>query len=265
MQADREARLALLRAKAQKRKTGALEETAREQIITEETSLISSSATSTAVISTEDRNVGHVNLFADAELAASKMVKGGKNAEYEEEKRAKEKKAADQFTWYLGETKDGRKETPWYASLDIKNVEPKQEGLMGRIVDAKKRKEKDEKRKSRNDPLNDMSRYLSSGGKSNKGHSRDHDTKPKGTISSSASSIEKLRAERLKREVAERRKAQELLQHGSITTRHEAEPEYYNSQFNPEFTRKRRERSRERQETAGRSYRDKGTARHRPY
>ncbi|KND04860.1 uncharacterized protein SPPG_00559 [Spizellomyces punctatus DAOM BR117] len=237
LQADREARLALLRSKSRGRIGSSHAEVL--DVAPNEVS------TALSLPDTEERHIGHVNLFEEAEREA--RGKGGKNPEYEAEKRAKEKKEADKFTWYLGETKDGKKETPWYATLDLKSDKKPQEGPAGLIKDEKARKAKDERRKAKEDPLNAMTKYVSKSERRERerqAHSerRKRATKTRESSSSSSSNIEKLRAERLARERVERAKAQEVLQPGSaLPTRHFEDSAYYHSQFNPDFVRRRRD------------------------
>ncbi|TPX59987.1 hypothetical protein SpCBS45565_g07609 [Spizellomyces sp. 'palustris'] len=237
LQADREARLALLRSKSR----GSSHSVAVDAAPNEESTALS-------LPDSEGRHVGHINLFEEAEKEA--RGKGGKNPEYEAEKRAKEKKEADKFTWYLGETKDGKKETPWYATLDLKSDRKPQDGPAGLVKDEKSRKAKDERRKAKEDPLSAITKYVSKSEKRERerqAHSerRKRSTKTRESSSSSSSNIEKLRAERLARERVERAKAQEVLQPGSaLPTRHFEDSAYYHSQFNPDSVRRRRDEAR---------------------
>lgn len=66
-----------------------------------------------------------------------------------------------------------------------------------------------------------------------------HLSKPDGTkmpMSAGSSNIEFLRKERLKREQSERERVEKLL-NPDRNERHEAEPDFFNSQFNPDLIR----------------------------
>ncbi|KAJ3156246.1 hypothetical protein HDU86_004010 [Geranomyces michiganensis] len=231
LQADREARLTLLRQKAARRRDAEQEPVP---------SLSSSSQGAEG-----SGHSGHILLFADAEAeAASRSAGVPKKPSREAERAAKAKAEADKFTWYLGETLDGKKATPWYAAADPSAAVRKQhpEGPSGIGTNDKKRKDKDERRKAREDPLAAV-RKVQNGkvakrqrSELNKGSAKRITVTPP----SGDSAIEKLRAERLSRELAERVKTQELLRPVSHTpTRHEREVSYYNSQFNPSAARRR--------------------------
>ena len=100
-----------------------------------------------------------------------------------------------------------------------------------------KRRAKDLRNKELQDPLTEMKRHVSQGSSQTK-------LKEKTKSSSTAKTIEQLRAERLERETQERAKAQALLDKGkppelsSTFVKHQQESSYYHSQFNPEFIRK---------------------------
>ncbi|KAJ3055754.1 hypothetical protein HK097_009407 [Rhizophlyctis rosea] len=176
----------------------------------------------------------HINFFPELETGRS-ASRG--NAELEAERKAEKAKEEQKHTWYFGETRDGKKEVPWYATKDMKA--PTRTDASGRplkAVDDKKKKDKDDRRKSLDDPLALMEKYAKRLKKSDK------EKNPKGASSStsSTSSIESLRAERLKRETAERQRTELLLNpHLAKTpTQHERETTFYNSQFNPDFVRR---------------------------
>ncbi|KAJ3179661.1 Leukocyte receptor cluster member 1 [Geranomyces variabilis] len=239
LHADQEARLTQLRRKAASRR------------IAEEGSVPSLEPSPATATREEPVHSGHILLFSDAE-AASRSIGLQKNPRREAESAAKAKAEADKFTWYLGETLDGKKAKPWYAAADPKAEVRKQppQGPLGIPTNEKKRKDKDERRKAREDPLAAVRK--AEGGKVaklrraeiNKGSAKRINVIPP----SGASAIEKLRAERLSREMAEQMKTRELLQPASNPpTRHEREVSYYNSQFNPGAARRRTSEDRSRQ------------------
>ncbi|KAJ3149900.1 Leukocyte receptor cluster member 1 [Geranomyces variabilis] len=238
LQADREARLTQLRQKAASRR------------IAEEGSV--PRLTPSPATATTDKPVhsGHILLFADAE-AASHSTNSHKNPRREAESAAKAKAEADKFTWYLGETLDGKKATPWYTAADPRAEVRKRlpQGPLGIPTNEKKCKDKDERRKAREDPLAAV-RKAESGkvAKLRRAENKRFSTKQIKVIPpSGVSAIEKLRAERLSRELAEQIKTKELLQPASNPpTRHEREVSYYNSQFNPSAARRRTSEDRSR-------------------
>ncbi|KAJ3019767.1 hypothetical protein HKX48_001783 [Thoreauomyces humboldtii] len=191
----------------------------------------------------EAPHVGHINLFEDAERAFMQSQTkggGGKNAEAEAERLGKEKTEADQYTWYLGETRDGKKETPWYATVEAKAPLPQpQQWKAGKPVDEKRRAKKEERRKAKEDPLTAVMRHTSKLGSGAVSKSRYPDSSQI-TVRAGASGIEKLRAERLARELTEKQKAEELLNpNAGRITRHDVDTSFFNSQFNPGFSRDR--------------------------
>ncbi|KAJ3292233.1 Leukocyte receptor cluster member 1 [Borealophlyctis nickersoniae] len=190
LEADREARLDLMR-----RKAHAKREITGGPADVSQTSL-------TLAEEPGEAPQGHINFFAELEAAAGKAQ--GVNAEYEAEKKAEKEKYEKQFTWYLGETRDGKKEVPWYATKDLKapSPPPKPAGRRGK-------KEKEDMLKEMDDPLSSISKYLEAKDKDKtKKSSR---SKPRTSSSSSSSSLERLRAERLAREAAERKRAEAVL------------------------------------------------------
>ncbi|KAI8902048.1 hypothetical protein BC833DRAFT_574858 [Globomyces pollinis-pini] len=174
---------------------------------------------SNANINDSDKPLTHVNLFVDDEKYQSSTLI--------DEKKIAQKAKEDKHTWFLGETQDGKKETPWYSTLDYgkqirdKKIDP---------VKKKRFEKSDHKRKEREDPLKALQTYLSKG-----------DQKVAKKQSSSTKSIEQLRQERIEREKLEKDRTNEAVNPG-LKKRHEKDTKYFHSQFNPDFVRKRESR-----------------------
>ncbi|KAJ8324901.1 hypothetical protein QVD99_000196 [Batrachochytrium dendrobatidis] len=182
----------------------------------------------------------------DSDHRKSKPLHHTTNQELDAEKLAEKKKWERKLTVYLGETRDGKKETPWYADMDYgrsrreKSVRP---------ADLESRSRKDEQKKKQMDPVQDMARYLS---KKKQTDVHDHSTfkvsKPKshesGEISSCSNTltIEELRKERLQREAKEKQRTRELLDPRKASrtepVKHDSDERYYNAQFNPSHIRR---------------------------
>ncbi|KAI8817953.1 uncharacterized protein EV422DRAFT_199719 [Fimicolochytrium jonesii] len=213
----------------------------------------------------------HINLFADAEadLKHKSLQKVSRPTSTSDSKRDKKSKIPepDQFTWYLGETQDGKKAAPWYVSLADKPIGPAPElppAVRKKYADKEKRAAKDDSRKRWEDPLSAVIKATKGSKRdsrhevrkrhvgddrrdSDKRHHRDtrserddgdRDLPAKShSKNDTTSSIERLRAERLQREAAERLKAGQLLNPGLHRTRHEKDSSFYHSQFNPGMSR----------------------------
>ncbi|KAJ3032016.1 hypothetical protein HDV00_008018 [Rhizophlyctis rosea] len=246
VQADREARLDLMRSRARAKR--------------QESDVSESNQTLTVPHHETEEPQQHVNFFPELETGRSAT---GKNAEHEAEKKAEKAKEDLKSTWYLGETRDGKKEVPWYATMDMKA--PTRTDPLGRPVtqaDEKKKEDKDDRRKHVDDPLAMMEKYVKGMKSSEKDrHKKDKSSRHKSSTSSSSSSMDRLRAERLKREADERRRTELLLNPhlAKAPTQHEKEATFYNSQFNPKLVRKpkdpeeqRRKRPWEEQDGGGR-------------
>ncbi|KAM9048781.1 leukocyte receptor cluster member 1 [Megaptera novaeangliae] len=184
---------------------------------------------------------GPVDLFREL-LEEGKGVSRG-NKEYEEEKRRekeRQEKALGILT-YLGQSAaEAQTQLPWYQLPPRRGGPPSGPGP-------------DEKIKNRLDPLWEMQKHL---GKKRK-HSGDNDShsrkekegpekRPK-----ELPSLDQLRAERLRREAAERARAEALLARVGGTAAQEDQPEEaddrrrrYNSQFNPQLARRPRQQER---------------------
>ncbi|KAJ1332119.1 hypothetical protein BSLG_008938 [Batrachochytrium salamandrivorans] len=152
------------------------------------------------------------------------------------------------MTVYLGETRDGHKETPWYTEMDYgqsrreKSTKPE---------DLERRSKREDRGKQRMDPATEMEKYLQ-----RKKHLDEKDvsdahrlrsaskSRTSGLSSSfTVGSIEYMRQERLRRETEEKRRTQELLTPGKsalsdVPTKHDADDRFFNSQFNPSLIRR---------------------------
>ncbi|XP_006053502.3 leukocyte receptor cluster member 1 [Bubalus kerabau] len=181
---------------------------------------------------------GPVDLFREL-LEEGKAVTRG-NKEYEEEKRQereRQEKALGILT-YLGQSAaEAQTQPPWYQ------LPPRQGGPASGPGP-------DERIKSRLDPLREMQKHLGkkrkhsgdSGGHSTKEKKAPEKQRPKGPPS-----LEQLRADRLRREAAERVRAEALLARVGGMAAPEEQPEEvderrrrYNSQFNPQLARRPR-------------------------
>ncbi|XP_018421588.1 PREDICTED: leukocyte receptor cluster member 1 [Nanorana parkeri] len=181
----------------------------------------------------------HINFFQDV-----KDCKGTSqgNREYEEEKhREKEQreKALGILT-YLGQSaSEAQTSRPWYQNAPIRSKMDVDDSM------------KDEKLKRNLDPLYEMEKCLHrKSGEKKKYSERKH--KKSKTIKEERplkTSIEQLRQERLKREVAERTRAETLMSVRKNSSNPKTEMDeqemddrrrLYNSQFNPQIARKPR-------------------------
>lgn len=189
--------------------------------------------------STTVKNEKNINFFSDLEDGKLDYEKGNKQNEKEkrEEKEEYEKKIG--YLTYLGQdTQELKGETSWY------NKERQSES---QLTDNKIEK----KRKSYEDPIYSMNKYLKQLGKGNKMNEAQADstgnkrrklesTSSKGT--DGKSSLDQLRAKRLLREQREKLKTEALLQKLQGTSKPvQSEPsnnyQKYNSQYFPEFAK----------------------------
>ncbi|XP_068097327.1 leukocyte receptor cluster member 1 [Hyperolius riggenbachi] len=193
-----------------------------------------SSSDGTALVEVT-REAAHINFFQDVE--EGKGTTQG-NKEYEEEKR-KEKERQEKalgILTYLGQSaSEAQTCRPWYQEAPSRNREDTKEAT------------KDEKLKLKIDPMNEMEKYLQkkTGEKQKYSHKREHKKskeKRKEEERPSKPSMEQLRQERLKREAAERARAEALLSGKKDPPNSEQEMDdrkrRYNSQFNPQLARK---------------------------
>ncbi|CAG8569320.1 438_t:CDS:2 [Funneliformis caledonium] len=153
----------------------------------------------------------HINFWADLEKESLAVV--STNPEYEAEKRAKEKKWEKQFTMYLGDVV--KEQRPWSkVEGSVSIYDP--------LLIMKSKLDTRSKKKNKVDTREKRDRSYNKGKESN-------------SESSSPSSIEKLRSERLAREKKERLRVQKLLNPHMVN---ESEPTgRYHSQFNPNATK----------------------------
>ena len=138
-------------------------------------------------------------------------------------------KLVDRHTWYLGETRDGKKDNPWYARSGLKvssvpdTISEKLETHLQRRKERKKRA--DEVQKVKEDPFTFINNATSKVSKSIPSSSSSA-SKPKGP-----KTIEELRKERLERELRER----ERMNINPTAERHVEDKRYYHSQFHPDI------------------------------
>ncbi|XP_004456715.1 leukocyte receptor cluster member 1 [Dasypus novemcinctus] len=185
-------------------------------------------------------NSGPVDLFREL-LEEGKGVTRG-NKEYEEEKRQekeRQEKALGILT-YLGQSAaEAQTQPPWYQLPPGRGSPPLGPGP-------------EEKIKSRLDPLREMEKYLgkkrrhsdNDGGHNRKEKEGHEKQRPKEPLS-----LDQLRAERLRREAAERARAEALLARVQGGPPQEDQPEEetderrrrYNSQFHPQLARRPRQ------------------------
>uniref|UniRef100_A0A8C3WYG4 Leukocyte receptor cluster member 1 n=1 Tax=Catagonus wagneri TaxID=51154 RepID=A0A8C3WYG4_9CETA len=183
---------------------------------------------------------GPVDLFRELLEEGKGLTRG--NKEYEEEKRQekeRQEKALGILT-YLGQSAaEAQTQPPWYQLPPGRGTPSPGAG-------------RDEKIKNRLDPLREMQKHL---GKKRKHGSVDssHSRKEKGLPAkqrpTEPPSLDRLRAERLQREAAERARAEALLARvrGAVAQEHQPEEEEvderrrrYNSQFHPQLARRPR-------------------------
>lgn len=178
----------------------------------------------------------HVNLFKDLEKCHG-------NADILVDQKAIEQKQwEDKYTMYLGETKDGKKDVPWYN--ESQSASRSQSSLKPSESDEQKRKRKarqEERRKKSEDPMEALRNFMDSR-KSSGQPPTSHQSSVVKKSSSSSMTVDQLRRERLERELMERNRTHELLNPSSsaIAATHNSKKEFYNSQFNPSFIRERK-------------------------
>lgn len=194
--------------------------------------------------------IEHLNLFP---LEESSEKKG--NAEYLREKKEEKEKQerAIGLLVSLGPA-PGTEATPWYLKRreeEKEEVKDRKEKDKRKSITEEEKEKKDRKLKERLDPLMDMKKALAVKDRNEKKHKK-KDKKERGEKRSGESSIEKLRAERLQREMEERRRAQALLdERNGVGKKREAEKEMgdrerpYHSAYFPELARKRQRRDRD--------------------
>ncbi|XP_037373078.1 leukocyte receptor cluster member 1 [Talpa occidentalis] len=182
---------------------------------------------------------GPVDLFREL-LEDGKGVTSG-NKEYEEEKRQekeKQEKALGILT-YLGQSAaEAQTQPPWYQ------LPPERGGVPSGPS-------RDDKIKNHLDPLREMQKHLGKKRRpssDNGSRSRKEKWAPEKQQPKASPSLEQLRAERLRREAAERARAEALLAgvRGRVPQEDQPEEETddrrrrYNSQFNPQLARRPR-------------------------
>lgn len=176
---------------------------------------------------------GHVRLFEEEELLEKSKI-------LPTEKELDAKKFQDRYTMYLGETKEGKKDDVWYASLDY----GKGKKLASTTdLERKKKERKDLERKDRLDPSRLMKDYMASKQDGSSQFTK-YDQYKKSSSSSSlpsgGKSLDQLRQERIEREKKEKSRTMALLNPGAGAEDHnQGDRTFYNSQFNRDHVRKR--------------------------
>ncbi|KAJ8289955.1 hypothetical protein GJAV_G00007130 [Gymnothorax javanicus] len=184
----------------------------------------------------------HLNLFPVEEAGEKRG-----NEDYLKEKRDEKERQerAIGLLVSLGPA-PGTEATPWYLKDRVckeeKDERDKAKQEKGRTEEEKEKR--DRRLKDSLDPMMDMKKALAI---KDKHKSKKKEKREKGQKRSAESSIERLRAERLEREAAERRRAQALLDQRSGKEKHqqrevEERDRPYNSAYFPELARKRQRR-----------------------
>lgn len=212
-------------------------------------------STSQNSIVPSQQTFGHINFFKDEEEGK----KHGTNEEYQAEKKAEKEKYEKDIglLTYLGQSAvESQQSKPWYFKVPDRKRKLDEESA----PKSKKtsREEFDQKRKYDLDPMRQMTKYMEikekhkdkgkKKGKKHKHDRKDRDDQRKEKIPSGKKTIEQLRADRLKREKEERKRAEEVIAKakGEYVPVKEKEvivderQRSYNSQFNPDFVRKPR-------------------------
>ncbi|TSL82553.1 Leukocyte receptor cluster member 1 [Bagarius yarrelli] len=193
--------------------------------------------------------VEHLNLFP---LEDGSEKKG--NVEYLREKKEEKEKQerAIGLLVSLGPA-PGTEVSPWYLKKrerdkDGEKEKEKQDSGKRKGLSEEEREKREKKLKDNLDPMKDIRKALAVKERKHKKKER----REKRERTSAASSREQLRAERLRREAEERRRAQDLLDQRNGTGKAKdsrEEPDErdraYNSAFFPELARKRRRRDRD--------------------
>ncbi|XP_077982820.1 leukocyte receptor cluster member 1 homolog [Glandiceps talaboti] len=245
--AEQESRTAALRDKARKRRRG------------EDDDDDDDTKSAIATVEESQKAVSHVNFFR--ELEEGKKI-GGVNKDHEEEKRLEKEKYEKSIglLTYLGQSVTESKDSkPWYIN-ESKAKKQKTEESNNSTIDSKK--------KDKMDPMREMEKYLktkkhkhkhkhrlkfeTTNNKEISKHKHKHKHKHKDSKKDEERqkpTIEQLRAERIRREAAERFKVNRLLSGQSTESQPSTETlvedrssRRYNSQFNPDLVRKPKNR-----------------------
>ncbi|KAJ8354888.1 hypothetical protein SKAU_G00224550 [Synaphobranchus kaupii] len=192
----------------------------------------------------------HLNLFPVEEAGEKRG-----NEEYLKEKRDEKERQerAIGLLVSLGPA-PGTEATPWYLKDRASKEEKEDERDKAKAKKEKGRTEEEKEKKDRRlkdtlDPMREMKKALAI---KDKHKSKKKERRERGQKRSAESSIERLRAERLEREAAERKRAQALLDQGSGSGKEkdqqremEERDRPYNSAYFPQLARKRQRRERD--------------------
>nr|KAJ3423029.1 hypothetical protein HK105_004204 [Polyrhizophydium stewartii] len=196
--------------------------------------------------------------------SAARPSRRDRSLEREQRREQRRERPDPQSGVPLGETYDGKKAAPWYASLDFgtsaRSEAEKPHERCGPWRAEHRRLEAhihtESAASASTGPASGGStlpprwpsiwpssaRQMPGAAHTRRTSSRGQLPKPAAPAprSSGPKTIEELRQERLDREAAERRREQSLLaQHHGLATRHDRDGQYYNSQFNPQLVRRR--------------------------
>ncbi|XP_050409694.1 leukocyte receptor cluster member 1 [Patella vulgata] len=227
------------------------------------------SGSSSQIVPSEIEKSGNINFFKEIEDGLRKQ---GINEEHAKEKKAEKEKWEKSIglLTYLGKSNiEEQNETPWYITGKSRkrkheeDDEDEERSKYNKVTQF----DKEDRKKADLDPLNQMKEYIDK--KKKKKKHKDHKEKKnkhgkqKHTESkqdkhlprpSTSKTIEQLRAERLKRENKEKYRTSELFSKltGDNSKKSDSEDEddisrersrKYNSQYNPELSRKYKKRS----------------------
>ncbi|XP_064415724.1 leukocyte receptor cluster member 1 [Latimeria chalumnae] len=225
-----------------KRRVELAEQEARTDYLRKKARLLlpTSSCESSTLVEVPKEDGGHLNFFQD--LEEGKKTKTGNREHEEEKKREKEKQErAIGLLTYLGQSAaEAQTSKPWYQEVPARSRADAEDAT------------RHEKLKASMDPLKEMEKYMrKKKGEEKKKHRHKEKMKERKMVESSSAgkpSMEQLRAERLKREKAERARTEVVLARARGDALRDREDDHepddrnrrYNSQFNPELARRPR-------------------------
>ncbi|CAH1779028.1 unnamed protein product [Owenia fusiformis] len=201
----------------------------------------------------EHKPESHINFFADHEAGLSTSNNSKKNIDHEKEKKAEQEKYEKSIglLTYLGQSAlEPETSKPWYLEKNQPDTDKDTLNL--------KRSDKDEKLKNYLDPVHQMNEFINKKKKKHKKHRshkekkhnhRHKDDKASSECKQPSKTMAELRAERIKRETAEREKCNKIRAIARGEKVEEKKKEHvevddrrrkYNSQYNPDFVRVRK-------------------------
>eukprot|EP00696_Hemimastix_kukwesjijk_P013670 gnl/Hemi2/27117_TR9107_c0_g1_i2.p1 gnl/Hemi2/27117_TR9107_c0_g1~~gnl/Hemi2/27117_TR9107_c0_g1_i2.p1 ORF type:complete len:260 (+),score=51.96 gnl/Hemi2/27117_TR9107_c0_g1_i2:113-892(+) len=145
------------------------------------------------VVASRPASRGHINFFEELEAGGTGLTTGGKNPEYEAEKKVEQEKWDRQITTYLGQSAaETQKVKPWYFDASERPV-------------SEEKLKKDKRLKDLEDPLVAMAAHVEK--KRSQTKAAKASTQPG---QSAETAVERLRRERLEREQQERERLSKL-------------------------------------------------------